>query len=179
MPHTSRFAVLAFCCLWLTLSACATSTTTKAPTVAPTQPAIATTPTLAPDAAFRNELAVAPNLHGRFIGGPGGEIETLADVTIVHVYVQLASPSLADAQWDAFVIQQALWTGHEFTIPAGWEVSVQLFVPATDPNASALGREIGVANLHTASARQFNWDHLSPQQAWARYDGAEYSSTGL
>jgi hypothetical protein len=95
------------------------------------------------------------------------------------VFVQLASPSLADAQWDAFAIQQALWTGQEFIIPAAWEVSVEIFVPSADPTASVLGREIGVANLHTASARQFSWDLLSPQQAWANYDGTEYSPTGL
>jgi hypothetical protein len=134
---------------------------------------------VAPDAAFRNELGAVTTLHGRFIGGPGGEIEALAEVTIVHVFVQLASPSLADAQWDAFVIQRALWTGQEFIIPAGWEVSVQIFVPSADPNAGALGRWIGVANLHTASARHFSWDQLSAQQAWANYDGTQYSPTGL
>jgi hypothetical protein len=137
------------------------------------------TATAAPDEAFQVELGALTTLRGRFIGGPGGEIEALADVTIVHVSVQLASPSLADAQWDAFAIQQALWTGREFTIPAGWEVSTQIFVPSADPNYSALGRWIGVANLHTASARLFHWAQLSPQQAWANYDGTEYSPTGL
>jgi hypothetical protein len=135
--------------------------------------------TAAPDEAFRHELSALPSVRGRFIGGPGAEIEALADVTIVHVHVQLASPSLADAQWDAFVVQQALWTGQEFTIPAGWEVSVHIYVPSADLDAGDLGRYISVTNLHTASARRFSWDQLSPQQAWAQYDGAQYSPTGL
>lgn len=184
MSRALRLAVLALCCLCLSLSACASSATHEAPadtpTMAPTQPVVEATPTIAPDAAFRDELAiVAPNLRGQFVGGPGGEIDPLADVTIVHVGVQLATPSLADAQWDTYVIQRALWTGQEYTIPAGWEVSVGFWTPTTDPNAGTIGRYIGVANLHTASARQFSWDHLTPQQAWARYDGVEYSSTGL
>jgi hypothetical protein len=146
--------------------------------VAATAPQVVA-PTAAPDEAFRHELGALTTLRGRFIGGPGAEIEALADGTIVHVDIQLTSPSLADAQWDAFVIQQALWTGQEFTIPAGWEVSVHIYVPSADPNAGDLGRYISVANLHTASARQFSWDQLSPEQAWARYDGTQYSPTGL
>lgn len=179
MPRVSRFAVLAVCCMWLSLSACASSTTVHAPPAPQAQPATTVTQTTTPDAAFRDELGALTNLRGRFIGGPGGEIEALAAVTIVHVNVQLASPSLTDAQWDALVIQHALWTGQEFTIPAGWEVSVQIFVPTADANANALGREIGVANLHTAKARQFSWDRLSPQRAWAQYDGTLYNSVGL
>ena len=189
MSRILRFAVLALCCTWPSLSACASSTTVYVPptplahaaataTATLPSPAVATLTTM-PDAAFRHELGAVTNLRGRFIGGPGGEIEAMAAVTIVHVNVLLASPSLTDAQWDALVIQQALWTGQDFIIPAGWEVSVQIFVPTVGPNASAIGREIGVANLHTTSARQFNWDHISPQQAWAKYDGTEYSSTGL
>lgn len=179
MSRVLRFAALALCCMWLSLSGCASTAAHTPPVAAPTRPTAAASPTMAPDAAFRQELGVVPNLRGSFIGGAGGEIETLAAVTIVHVNVQLASPSLTDAQWDAFTIQHALWTGQEFTIPAGWEVSVQIFIPSADPNSSALGREIGVANLHTTSARRFSWDYLSPQQAWAQYDGAEYSATGL
>lgn len=185
MSRALRITFLALCCLCLSLAACTSSTApdglTVAPTEAPTQrPVIEATPTIAADAAFRDELAaVSGNLRGQFIGGPGGEIDPLADVTIVYVFVQLASPSLADAQWDAYAIQRALWTGQEYTIPAGWEVSAQFYVPSTDPNASSMGRYIGVANLHTASARQFDWDQLTPQQAWARYDGVEYSAAGL
>jgi hypothetical protein len=191
MSRILRFALLALCCMWLALAACDSSTTVHVPTVPPTQsatrPSVAVTvtapqvvaPTAVPEDAFRHELGALTTLRGRFIGGPGAEIEALADVTIVHVNDQLASPSLADAQWDAFVIQQALWTGQEFTIPAGWEVSVQVFVPSADPNASPLGRYIGVANLHTASARQLSWDRLSPRQAWGQYDGTQYSPTGL
>lgn len=185
MSRALRLALLALCCLCLSLTACASSTThdtpADTPTIAPRQrPAIEPTPTIAADQAFRDELAlVSHNLRGQFIGGPGGEIDPLADVTIVHVGVQLASPSLADAQWDAYAIQRALWTGQEYTMPAEWEVSVQIYVASTDPNAGSMGRYIGVANLHTASARQFGWDHLTPQQAWARYDGVEYSSAGL
>lgn len=182
MSRVPRFAVLALCCLWLSLAACASSTARHIPPAvpaSPTRPAAAASPTMGPDAAFRQELGVVTALRGRFIGGAGGEIETLAAVTIVHVNVQLASPSLTDAQCDAFTIQHALWKGQEFTIPAGWEVSVQIFIPSADPNGSALGREIAVANLHTARAREFSWEHLSPQQAWAQYDGTEYSPTGL
>ena len=185
MSRALWFAFLALCCPCLSLTACAASTAREAPADAPTiastqQAAVAATPTIAADAAFRDELAaVSGNLRGQFIGGPGGEIDPLADVTIVYVFVQLASPSLADAQWDAYAIQRALWTGQEYTIPAGWEVSAQFYVPSTDPNASSMGRYIGVANLHTASARQFDWDQLTPQQAWARYDGVEYSAAGL
>jgi hypothetical protein len=178
-----RFAVLALCCLWLALfSACATSTTIQVPTAPPTVPPTrppAATPTVPQYVAFQQELGAITGLRGQFIGGPGGTIDPLADVTIVHVLVSLASPSLADAQWDAFAIQQALWTGQEFTIPAGWEVSVEFFVPSADPNASSLGLQVGVANLHTESARQFGWDHLSPEQAWAQYDGTEYNPAGL
>lgn len=186
MSRTLRLAFLALCCLCLSLTACATTTTRETPAdtptmaPAPTHPVVEATPTIADDQAFRDELALVSNtLHGQFVGGPGGEIVPLADVTIVHVGVHLATPSLADAQWDAYVIQRALWTGQEFTIPAGWEVTVGFWIPTTDPNAGTIGRYIGVANLHTASARQFSWAHLTPQQAWARYDGAEYSSAGL
>jgi len=149
--------------------------------MAPTQPTVVEpTPTIAADQAFRDELALVSNtLRGHFVGGPGGEIVPLADVTVVHVGVQLATPSLADAQWDTYVIQRALWTGREYTIPTGWEVSVGFWIPTTDPNAGTIGRYIGVANLHTASARQFDWAHLTPQQAWARCDGVEYNSAGL
>jgi hypothetical protein len=195
MSRILRFMLLALCgCMGLlpALAACNSSATLGGPPAPPTQsatgPAVAVTATVpprvvtataAPDEAFRLELGALTTLRGSFSGGgPGGEIEPLADVTIVHVSVQLASPSLADTQWDAFVIQQALWTGPDFTIPAGWEVSAQIFVPSADPNQS-MGLEIGVANLHTASAQQFRWAQLSPQQAWANYDGTEYSPTGL
>ncbi len=110
MSRVLRFVALALCCMWLSLSGCASSTAAHTPPVAaPTRPAAAASPTMAPDAAFRQELGGVPNLRGSFIGGAGGEIETLAAVTIVHVNVQLASPSLTDAQWDAFTIQHALW----------------------------------------------------------------------
>lgn len=177
MFRLTCLAVLAVCCLCLSFSACASSSTIYTPPSPQAQSAATVTSTTTPEAAFRDELGALSNLHGHFIGGPGAEVEALAAVTIVHVNVQLASPSLTDAQWDAFLIQHALWAGQEFTIPAGWEVSVQIFVPTADANS--LGREIGVANLHTAMARQFSWDNLSPQQAWAQYDGTLYSSAGL
>lgn len=103
----------------------------------------------------------------------------MADVTIVHVFVQLSSPALSDVQWDAFLVQRALWTSREFAIPDGWEVSVEFFVPPTNAAATTIGKEIGVANLRTASARQFAWDSLSPQQAWSRYDGVAFNQNGL
>jgi Clp amino terminal domain, pathogenicity island component len=172
---------LAVLVLMLATGCAPTTRLTPAPTAIPT----ATTPpaptsTMAPEDAFRDELEAITGLRGRDLArGPAFEVERLADVTIVHIFIQLSSPSLPDAQWDAFLMQRALWTGQEFAIPAGWEVSVELFIPSTDPAAGTLGREIGVANLGTAGARHFAWDHLSPQQAWSRYDGTAFNPSGL
>ncbi|HEY8326715.1 MAG: hypothetical protein ACHQ1E_08325 [Ktedonobacterales bacterium] len=188
MSRNLRVALLALASVCLSLSACAPSAIVPAPPAAsapptqlatvasPTVPSDAATATVPPDAAFRAELGAVTTLRGHL---EGGEMQTLADVTIEYVSVQLPSPSLSDAQWDVFTIQRALWTGQYFTIPAGWEVSVVIYIPSTSPGDGTIGHEIGIANLHTASARHFNWDHLSPQQAWAQYDGVEYSATGI
>lgn len=156
-------------------------------TLSPTATAIPTatippapTPTRTPEDAFRDELGAITGPRGQILArGSAFEVERLADLTIVHVFIQLLSPSLPDAQWDAFLVQRALWTGQEFAISTGWEVSVGLFVPSTDPAAGTLGRQIGVANLSTATARQFAWDQLPPQQVWSRYDGTAFNPSGL
>src|SRR5579859_2334899 len=100
MFRVSRLAVLVVCCMCISFSACAYSTTVHAPPSPRAQAAATVTPTTTPEAAFRDELGALSNLHGHFIGGPGAEVEALAAVTIVHVNVQLAFPSLTDAQWD-------------------------------------------------------------------------------
>ncbi len=158
---------------------------TTAPTVSSTAVATATTPptptaTPAPEDAFRDEVPAITGLRGQVPASRlDFEVERLADVTIMHVFVDLSSPSLPDAQWDAFLVQRALWVDQEFVIPDGWEVSVEFYVPPTDSAEGTMGMEIGVANLYTASARRFAWESLSPQQAWSRYDGVEYNQNGL
>jgi hypothetical protein len=150
-------------------AAAATATTLPAPTA-----------TLTPDAAFRDEIATITSLRSLVPASrPGFEIEQLADVTVMHVFIQLSSPTLPDVQWDAFRVQRALWSDQEFVIPDGWEVSVEFFVAPPNAATTTLGQEIGVANLHTASARRFAWDSLSPQQAWSHYDGVAFNQNGL
>lgn len=75
-------------------------------------------------------------------------------------------------------MQRVLWLGQEFAIPDGWKVSVEFFVPPTSSATQSLGSEVGVANLYTASARQFVWESLSPQQAWSRYDSVAFNQNG-
>lgn len=154
----------------------ASSTTVVTPTMPP-----APTETPAPEDAFRYEVPSITGLRGQVPARrPTFEVERLADVTVAHVFIQLSSPAtLSNVQWDALLAQRALWTGQLFTIPDGWEVSVEFYVPPADPTAQSLGSEVGVANLHTASARQFAWASLSPQQAWSRYDGVEFNPNGL
>ena len=154
--------------------------------VSPTAVATATimppapTVTPAPEDAFRDEIAAISGLRGQVPASRlSFEVERLANVTIVHVVIQLASPALPDVQWDAFLVQRALWLGQEFAIPDSWEVSVEFFVPPSDAATQTLGREIGVANLRTASARRLAWGSLSPQQGWSRYDSIAFNQNGL
>jgi len=177
-------AVLAILSLMVITGCEAMTGSSLASTTAATAPATTTWPaptaTLAPDAAFRDEIATITCLRGLVPASrPGFEIEQLADVTVMHVFIQLSSPALPDVQWDAFCVQRALWSDQEFAIPDGWEVSVEFFVAPPNVAPTALGQEIGVANLHTASARRFAWDSLSPQQAWSRYDGVAFNQNGL
>jgi hypothetical protein len=168
--------------LLLVVTGCGTTTSRI---ISSTEVATATTPpaptaTPAPEDAFRDEVAAITGLRGQSPAShPDFEVERLADVTIMHVFIQLSSPALSDVQWDAFLVQRALWTGHEFAIPNRWEVSVEFFVPPTTSATGTIGRTIGVANLGTASARQFVWETLSPQQAWSRYDSVAFNQNGL
>jgi hypothetical protein len=103
-----RSGMYALAVLVLMLATGCTPTTrlTPAPTAIPT----ATTPpaptsTRAPEDAFRDELEAITGLRGRDLArGPAFEVERLADVTIVHIIIQLSSLSLPDAQWDPTIL---------------------------------------------------------------------------
>lgn len=158
--------------------AVASTTASTTAATATTLPSLTTT--LTPDDAFRDEVAAITSLRSLVPAShPSFEVDRLADVTVMHVFIQLSSSALPDVQWDIFCVQRALWSDQEYVIPGGWEVSVEFFVAPPNVATTTLGTEIGVANLHTASARRFAWDSLSPQQAWSRYDGVAFNQNGI
>jgi hypothetical protein len=120
-----------------------------------------------------DEIYQGTTLRGRLVTV---YTEPQADGTELRILLDLTHTSLADAQWDAYQVLKAVWTGHEFQIPADWIVHVVCYINA---DSQTLGTPIAVANLSAARASGFPWTQLSPEQAWGRYDGTLFNPSGL
>ena len=105
--------------------------------------------------------------------------ESFADGDILNVIVELpAPPTLADAQWDAFVIQRLAWATPDAQPHAGWQVDVSFHVP-DGKGPGSWGTHVGMANLKAATAAHLAWTQLTSAQAWQRYDGTLFDPRGL
>jgi hypothetical protein len=133
------------------------------------------TPTPSVPFAFLDQaLKTSTNLRGYYAFT---ETDALADGTTLTVIVELPTPpTLADAQWDAFVIQQLAWTTPDVQPHTGWEIAVSFHV--LDGNAG-WGTHVGMADLTAATAAQLTWAQFTPEQAWQRYDGTLFDPRGL
>lgn len=143
------------------------------PTATALPPATATATPLLPAEALRTEIASGATLRGQIWGM---DLEPQADGTLCRIWDALTTPSLADAQADAYQIMKAVWTGASYQIPADWEIHLVFVVGAT---TQGVGTPIAVANLHYQTAHSFPWAQLSPAQAWQRYDGTLYEPNGI
>jgi hypothetical protein len=143
------------------------------PTATALPPATATATPLLPAEALRTEIASGATLRGQIWGM---DLEPQADGTLCRIWDALTTPSLADAQADAYQIFKAVWAGASVQIPADWEIHLVFVVGAT---TQGVGTPIAVANLHYPTAHSFPWAQLSPAQAWQRYDGTLYEPNGI
>lgn len=143
------------------------------PTATALPPATATATPLLPAEALRTEIASGATLRGQIWGM---DLEPQADGTLCRIWDALTTPSLADAQADAYQIMKAVWTGASYQIPADWEIHLVFVVGAT---TQGVGTPIAVANLHYQTAHSFPWAQLTPAQAWQRYDGTLYEPNGI
>jgi hypothetical protein len=142
------------------------------PTATALRPVTATATPL-PAEALRTEIATGATLHGQIWGI---DLEPQADGTLCRIWDALTTPSLADAQADAYQIFKAVWTGASYQIPSDWEIHLVFVVGAT---TQGVGTPIAVANLHYQTAHNFPWAQLSTAQAWQRYDGTLYEPNGI
>ena len=142
------------------------------PTATALLPATATA-TPFPSDALRTEIATGATLDGRIWGM---DVMPLADGTQCTIRDALTTPSLVEAQSDAYQIFKAIWTGASYQIPSDWKVHLVFAIDATDQGP---GTPIAVANLTYQTAQGFPWAQLSPAQAWQRYDGTLYNPSGV
>ena len=141
--------------------------------IATSLPPATATATATPAEALSTEIATSATLRGQILGM---ELEPQADGTLCRIWDGLTTPSLADAQADAYQIFKAVWTGASYQIPSDWEIHLVFVVGAT---TQGVGTPIAVANLHYQTAHNFPWAQLSPAQAWQRYDGTLYEPNGI
>ncbi len=139
-----------------------------------TEVAISTPTPSVPFAFLDQTLKTTTSLRGYYAFT---ETEAFADGSILNVIVELPSPpTLADAQWDAFVILQLAWATPDVQPRTAWEIAVSFHVP--DGN-SQWGTHVGMADLKATTAVQLAWAQLTPEQAWQRYDGTLFDPRGL
>lgn len=143
------------------------------PTATALPPATATATPLIPAAALQAEIATSATLRGQIWGM---DPEPQADGMEFRIWDALTTPSLADAQADAYQIFKAVWTGASYQIPSDWQIHLVFVVGAT---TQGVGTPIAVANLNYQTAQGFPWTQLSPAQAWQRYDGTLYNPSGV
>ncbi len=143
------------------------------PTATALPPATATATPMLPADALRTEIATRATLRGQIWGM---DVEPLADGTECRIWDALTTPSLVDAQSDAYQMFKAVWTGASYQIPSDWAIHLVFVVGATDQGP---GTPIAVANLTYQTAQGFPWAQLSPAQAWRRYDGTLYNPGGV
>ncbi|MDE3228979.1 MAG: hypothetical protein KGO05_03780 [Chloroflexota bacterium] len=107
--------------------------------------------------------------------------ESFADGNVLYVIVELpAPPTLADAQWDAYVIQRLAWSTPDAQPHTGWEIAVSFHVQGACPTCvDEWGLHVGMADLKAATAARMVWANLTPQQAWQSYDGTLFDPAGL
>lgn len=146
---------------------------TRQPTAAALPPATATSTPLIPTDALQTEIAAGATLDGTIWAM---DPEPQADGMEFRIWDALTTPSLEDAQSDAYQIFKAIWTGASYQIPSNWEVHLVFVVGATTQGP---GTPIAVANLTYQTAHGFPWAQLSPAQAWQRYDGTLYEPGGI
>ncbi len=142
------------------------------------QPTATTLPTatpLSPTEALNYEINnPGATLDGHLWGG--ADPEPQADGTEVVVRDALTTPSLVEAQSDAYQLFKAIWTGARYQMPSDWKVHLVFAIGATDQGP---GTPIAVANLTYQTAQGFPWAQLSPAQAWQRYDGTLFDPNGV
>lgn len=160
----------------LSLASCANplgDASAARPTAPPLAPATATATPLNPYAALQTEIASGATLRGQIWGM---DPEPQADGMELRIWDALTTPSLVDAQSDAYQIFKAVWASASYQIPSNWQIHLVFVVGAT---AAGPGTPIAVANLRYPTAHNFPWAQLSPAQAWSRYDGTLYDPSGI
>jgi hypothetical protein len=148
------------------------ATTTSAAVAATELPSATPTPTL-PDERVAAAVQGLSNLRGRYLGL---DSPYFADPIMAVLIEEASPPSLSDVQYDAFLVQRRLWESPSL-LPSNWEVAVQFYIN-TVTQQNGPGTYVAQANLHGSTAAGFNWDQLTPQQAWQRYDGTVFNAQG-
>lgn len=92
------------------------------------------------------------------------------DRNVIVVNIIPSGRDLATIQWNAYQVQEYVWTSKCFRIDADTSVSVRQYV---DGNATSY-LLVGSADVSEAHGYVLDWAHLSPQQAWDKYDVAYY-----
>lgn len=159
--------------LSLILAACGSVSTTHSDTTAGSTARATSTSTSTPTPTSQfNEVGLYLFDDMRAVPLRGSLLNTGGDVHTYTFLINIAptGTDLATIQWNAYQVQKAIWTASRYRITPGWTVSVRQYI-----NGDAYtGTLIGSADLHEPHGYTFDWVHLSPQQAWAKYDATTY-----
>lgn len=93
-----------------------------------------------------------------------------ANTHVFTINIVTSQTDLATIQWNAYQAQKTIWTASRYRITLGWTVSVRQYINGDDYT----GTLTGSADLHEPHGYALDWAHLTPQQAWAKYDATTY-----
>jgi hypothetical protein len=74
--------------------------------------------------------------------------------------------AIANIQYDCFVIQRAIWKSNILLTT----VTVNINAPGMDQQGVYNITKVGECDLKAQTETSFNWETLTPQQAWMTYD---------
>ncbi|HEX8036548.1 MAG TPA: hypothetical protein VF510_22010 [Ktedonobacterales bacterium] len=118
------------------------------------------------DFAILHDVNAAP-LRGHVLTvGDDPHARTLAVSIVSH------GSDLATIQWNAYHVQKTVWTSGQYRIGAGWALSVQQYSSVYGSMEALIARAI----VRGPYGYTIDWAHLSPQQAWEKYNRTVYQS---
>lgn len=159
--------------LLLALAGCSLGATTRTDTTAGSTASVNVTPTQTPTPVsdfvevaqyLFNDLSAVPFRGNLLIA----RVDVHANTFLINIAP--AGSDLGTIQWNAYQAQKTIWRASRYRITPGWTVSVRQYINGDDYT----GTLVGSADLHEPHGYALDWAHLSPEQAWAKYDSATY-----
>lgn len=116
------------------------------------------------------DFAILDDVRATILRGSVLTVNDDPNARTLTINITPRETDLATIQWNAYQAQKAVWTSMHYRISSGWTVSVQQNIYDKNFTATLLG-SVNVSEPHGYA---FDWAHLSPQQAWAKYDSTMY-----